>query len=274
MRIEARGIAVSLNGTAILRGIDLTLEPGQMVGLIGPNGAGKTTLLRVLANLRPPDHGSLLYDGATVSQMGRRAFARQLAYLAQGSVVHWPLTVERLVGLGRLPYRQPWSKGAEDDERAITEALRATETEPLRHRMLATLSSGERTRVLLARALAVEAPALLADEPIAALDPYHQLHVIELLQETARQGKTVVVVLHDLTLAARFCARLVLLDAGRVVADGSPEAVLCAANLARVYRVAVLHGTHDHKPYVLPWTRQPDAAASATVSPPPPPHRR
>jgi iron complex transport system ATP-binding protein len=256
MRIEARGIVVSINGTAILRGIDLTLEPGSMVGLIGPNGAGKTTLLRVLANLRPPDRGSIFYNGATASQIGRRAFARQLAYLAQGTVVHWPLTVERLVGLGRLPYRRVWSNGAADNERAIAEALRATETEPFRHRTLATLSGGERTRVLLARALAVEAEVLLADEPTAALDPYHQLHIMELLQETARRGTTVVVVLHDLTLAARFCTRLVLLDAGRVVADGSPEVVLSTANLARVYRVTGLHGAHDRELYVLPWTRQ------------------
>jgi iron complex transport system ATP-binding protein len=256
MRIEARDIALSLNGTAILRGIDLTLEAGQMVGLIGPNGAGKTTLLRVLASLRPPDRGSILYNGATAAQIGHRAFARQLAYLAQGASVHWPLTVERLVGLGRLPYRRLWGNGTADDERAIAEALRVTETEAFRQRTLATLSGGERTRVLLARALAVEAVVLLADEPIAALDPYHQLHVMELLQETARQGTTVVVVLHDLTLAARFCARLVLLDAGRVVADGAPETVLSAVNLARVYRVTVLHGTYDRERYVLPWARQ------------------
>jgi iron complex transport system ATP-binding protein len=267
MRIEARGIAVRADGMAILRGIDLTLEAGHLVGLIGPNGAGKTTLLRILANLQPPDCGSLLYDGATTLQIGRTAFARQLAYLAQGTVVHWPLTVERLVGLGRLPYRRFWSQGARDDEQAITEALRATETEPFRHRLFATLSGGERTRVLLARALAVKAQVLLADEPIAVLDPYHQLHVMELLQETAHQGKTVVVALHDLALAARFCARLVLLDVGRVVADGSPEVVLSAANLARVYRVAMLHGTHDRELYVLPWRRQPEAEARATVPP-------
>jgi iron complex transport system ATP-binding protein len=266
MRIEARGIAVSADGTAILRGIDLTLEPGHLVGLIGPNGAGKTTLLRILANLQPPDCGSILYDGATTLQIGRRAFARQLAYLAQGTIVHWPLTVERLVGLGRLPYRRFWSHGARDNEQAITEALRATETELFRHRTFATLSGGERTRVLLARALAVEAQVLLADEPVAALDPYYQLHVMELLQETAHQGKTVVVALHDLTLAARFCSRLVLLDAGRVAADGSPDAVLSTANLAQVYHVVVLHGSYDHELYVLPWRRQPEVTTQATVS--------
>jgi iron complex transport system ATP-binding protein len=257
MRIEARGIAVRANGTAILDGIDLTLEPGQMVGVIGPNGAGKTTLLRVLADLQPAARGSVLYNGVAASQLGRTTLARRLAYLAQGSVVHWPLTVAHLVGLGRLPYRRFWGPHASDDARAVTEALRATETESLRHRTLATLSGGERMRVLLARALAVEAAALLADEPIAGLDPYHQLHVMELLQKTARRGTTMVVVLHDLTLAARFCDRLVLLDAGRVVADGAPEAVLNAANLAQVYRISVLRETHERALYVLPWRRQP-----------------
>ena len=257
MRITAHGITVHANGRALLSAIDLTLEPGHLVGVIGPNGSGKTTLLRVLANLRPPDRGRVLYNGTTAAQVGRKTLARQLAYLAQGAVVHWPLTVEHLVGLGRLPYRRLWRSDASADARAITAALRATETESLRHRTLATLSGGERMRVLLARALAVEAAALLADEPIAALDPYHQLHVMELLRETAHRGATVVVVLHDLTLAARFCDRLVLLDVGYVVADGAPEAVLSTAHLTRVYRISVLRDTHDHALYVVPWKRQP-----------------
>ena len=227
------------------------------MGVIGPNGAGKTTLLRVLANLRPPDSGRVLYDGASASQLGPTTLARHLAYLAQGTTVHWPLTVEHLVGLGRLPYRRLWRQDTSADARAVTAALRATETETLRHRTLATLSGGERMRVLLARALAVEAAALVADEPIAALDPYHQLQVMEVLRETARRGTLVVVVLHDLTLAARFCDRLVLLDAGCVVADGAPDVVLSAANLTRVYRVTVVRDTHDCALYVVPWTRHP-----------------
>jgi len=267
MRLVAQGITVHVNGKALLGGIDLTLEPGHLVGVIGPNGAGKTTLLRVLGNLRHPDGGSVLYNGATAAQLGRKTLARQLAYLAQGGTVHWPLTVEHLVGLGRLPYRRLWHADPTDDDRAITAALRATETESLRHRTLATLSGGERMRVLLARALAVEAATLLADEPITALDPYHQLHVMELLRETARRGATVVVVLHDLTLAARFCDRLVLLDMGYVVADGTPEAVLSPAHLTRVYRITVLRDTHDRALYVIPWSRQPEPSVRERATP-------
>jgi iron complex transport system ATP-binding protein len=255
MQIEACGVTVHANGTTLLHPLDLTLEPGYLVGVIGPNGAGKTTLLRVLAHLQRPDGGRVLYDGAPASQLGRLTLARQLAYLAQGATVHWPLTVEHLVGLGRLPYQRPWRQDATADACAVTAALRMTETEALRHRTLATLSGGERMRVLLARALAVEAAVLVADEPIAALDPYHQLHVMEVLRETARRGTLVVVVLHDLTLAARFCNRLVLLDAGRVVADGVPDIVLSAANLTRVYRITAVRDTHDRALYLVPWAR-------------------
>jgi iron complex transport system ATP-binding protein len=257
MRIEARGVTVQANGATLLHPLDLTLDPGHLVGVLGPNGAGKTTLLRVLANLQRLDDGCVLYDGAPASQLGHTTLARQLAYLAQGATVHWPLTVEHLVSLGRLPYRRLWRQDASADTRAVTAALRVTETEALRHRTLATLSGGERMRVLLARALAVEAAALVADEPIAALDPYHQLQVMEVLRETARRGTLVVAVLHDLTLAARFCDRLVLLDAGRVVADGAPDVVLSAANLTRVYRVTVVRDTHDGALYVVPWSRRP-----------------
>ena len=257
MRIEAQGVTVHANGTTLLHRLDLQLEPGHLVGVIGPNGAGKTTLLRLLAHLRPPDAGQVLYDGATAAQLGPTTLARHLAYLAQGTSVHWPLTVEHLVGLGRLPYRRLWRQETTADARAVTAALRATETEALRHRTLAALSGGERMRVLLARALAVEAAALVADEPIAALDPYHQLQMMEVLRETTRRGTLVVVVLHDLTLAARFCDRLVLLDAGHVVADGAPDVVLSAANLTRVYRVTVVRDIHDGALYVVPWARYP-----------------
>ena len=114
MRIEAQGVTVHANGTTLLHRLDLQLEPGHLVGVIGPNGAGKTTLLRLLAHLRPPDAGQVLYDGATAAQLGPTTLARHLAYLAQGTTVHWPLTVEHLVGLGRLPYRRLWRQ---DDHR-------------------------------------------------------------------------------------------------------------------------------------------------------------
>jgi iron complex transport system ATP-binding protein len=158
-----------------------------------------------------------------------------------------------VVGLGRLPHRRPFGGPTEADRAAIAAALARCDVADFSDRTMGTLSGGERRRVLLARALAVEAPYLLADEPLAALDPLHQIEVMELLRQTARRGAGVVVVLHDLTLATRFCDRLALLDHGRLVAEGAPEAVLDDARLAGVFGVEALRGSHAGEPFLLPW---------------------
>ena len=196
------------------------MRPGEMVGLIGPNGSGKTTLLRILANLRTPEAGRVRYAGRTAAEVGARELARQIAYLAQGGAVHWPMRVEALVALGRLPHRRPFQGLDAADRDAIEQAMIAADVVALRGRTMGQVSGGERMRILLARALAVDAPMLLADEPIAALDPLHQLQVMELLRTTARNGRGVIVVLHDLALAARFCDRLVLLAQGGILVEG------------------------------------------------------
>src|SRR5262249_22516293 len=151
----------------------------EIIGLIGPNGSGKTTLLRILANLRAPDAGSVHYSGKTAQEIGARDLARRLAYLAQGGEVHWPMPVETLVALGRLPYRAAFGRRDEAAEQAvIARAMAAADVLHLRGRTMGQVSGGERMRILLARALAVEGEFLLADEPIAALDPLHQLQVM------------------------------------------------------------------------------------------------
>ena len=253
MTIEARAIAVTLGGKPILQAVDLDLRPGEVLGLIGPNCAGQTTLLRVLAGLLAPTSGTLPYDGDDPAALGRQALARRVAYLAQGGDTAWPLSVEAVIGLGRLPHRRPFAGPSKADLSAIERALEACDAERFRDRTVDTLSGGERRRILLARALAVEAPYLLADEPLAGLDPLHQLEVMELLRQTARGGAAVVVVLHDLTLAARFCDRLVLLDRGRRVAEGAPAEVLDEERLATVFGVTALRGSHDGEPLLLPW---------------------
>lgn len=253
MRVEARGLKLRLGGKPVLKGLDLDLEPGRMVGVIGPNGAGKTTLLRLLAGLAEPDSGSITYDGEPRRRIPARAFARSLAYLAQGASVHWALPVAEIVALGRLPHRGLFGGGV--DREAVARAMARAGIAGLAARRADTLSGGERMRVLLARALAVEAPLLLADEPVASLDPFHQLHLMELLRETAHAGRGVAVVLHDLTLAARFCDRLVLLAQGRKLADGPPAFVLAAANLAAAYGIEAIEGERDGEPYLIPWRR-------------------
>jgi iron complex transport system ATP-binding protein len=253
MRIEAKGIAIAFAGKPILTGIDLALRPGELVGLIGANGAGKTTLLRILADLLPPAAGTVLYDGKAARTLGRRALAQRLAFLAQGGSVRWPMRAEAVVALGRLPHRRPFADLTVTDRTAITKAFAATDASAFRERSLDSLSGGERMRVLLARALAVEAEMLLADEPLVGLDPRHQLEAMALFRRIAAAGTGIVVVLHDLSLAGRFCDRLVLLDGGRILADGPPAAVLDDGNLARAFGIEVARGNRDGENFVLPW---------------------
>ncbi len=258
MRLAVENLHASLGGARVLRGVSLAAEGAQFIGLIGPNGVGKTTLVRAVAGLIPFE-GSVSLDGAPVSAMSPRARARAISYLAQGAGSHWPLEVSRLVALGRLPHLEPFHRASAEDEAAIERAISLAGVHEFVGRDVLTLSGGERSRVLLARALAVEAPLMLVDEPVSALDPYHQLRIMEVLRAYAApnekgEGRMVVAVLHDLTLAARHCDRLILLDNGKVKADGAPEDVLTPHNLRETYRIEAMIGEGD-EPFVLPVRR-------------------
>ncbi|TBW36759.1 ABC transporter ATP-binding protein [Siculibacillus lacustris] len=242
-RIEIRGLGARLGDRRVLDGIDLDLAAGEFVGLIGPNGAGKSTLLRVLAGLLSHD-GSVRIDGRPIGDLTPRERALRIAYLSQTHDIAWPMPVAEVVALGRLPHRGPFAPPTDADRRAIAEALAATGLEALRDRPAQRLSGGETARVLLARALAQATPILLADEPTGGLDPAHQLASMRTFADLAGRGHTVVASLHDLGLAARWCRRLLLVDRGRLVADGPPETVLTVENLAAVYGI-VAHLGHD-----------------------------
>jgi iron complex transport system ATP-binding protein len=253
MQIEVNELGVRLGDAAVLRDVSLNLRPGEMIGLIGPNGAGKSTLLRAVAGLTAISSGAVRYNGRSRDELGRGLLAQRLSFLAQDGDAHWPLRVDHLVALGRLPHRRPFAGMATRDYEAIERALVAAEVAHLRLRTIGTLSGGERMRALLARALAVEAETLLADEPVSALDPLHQLRIMQLLRSTARQGACVVVVLHDLTLATRFCDRLILLAGGRTLLDGSASD-LSDELIAQAYGVATFRGEYRGQPFVLPWS--------------------
>jgi iron complex transport system ATP-binding protein len=253
MNIEARDVIARFGPVTILHAVNVTIRPGQMIGLIGPNGSGKTTLLRMLAGLRAAESGRVLYNGRPVKEIGLRELARNIAYLAQSANVHWHMQVDSVIDLGRLPHRRALHGLTAADRDAVERAIAACDVAAFRTRTMSEVSGGERLRILLARALAVDAELLLADEPIAALDPLHQLQVMKLLQQTARQGRGVVVVLHDLALAGRYCDRLVLLADRSIIADGAPSEVLTDVNIARAYGVAVVRGEHCGIPYLLPW---------------------
>ena len=256
MSLGLQDAQVTLDGRTILSDIGLTLQSGRLVGLIGPNGAGKTTLLRALAGLITPNRGRVTLEGRPLPGMGREERARCIAALFQGAGVGWPMTVREIVALGRLPHRRAFASPTEADEAAVERAMVRTDIHSLADRAEPTLSSGERMRALLARALAVEAPWLLVDEPVTALDPAHQLDAMALLRAIARDGTGVVAVLHDLTLAARFCDRIVVLFGGYLVADGTPETALTDTLLAGVFGVTAERGwASDGTRYILPWAR-------------------
>jgi iron complex transport system ATP-binding protein len=253
IRIEA--LDVALGDRRVLAGIDTEMTGGGLIGVIGPNGAGKSTLARAMLGLLKPLAGRVRLDGAEVATLRPADRAKAIAYLPQGQTLHWPLSVERLVALGRMPHLAPFSRLSTADTAAIEAAMAATGTLDLRTRDATELSGGERARVMLARALAVEAQALIADEPLASLDPSHQMEMMELLAERARAGTLVVVVLHDLTMAARFCDRLLLLSQGRLMADGSPDTVLTDAALAEVYGITAWRGAAGGTPLLVPLGR-------------------
>ena len=253
VNIVADRVSVALGGRNVVREVSATLQPGRLVGVLGPNGAGKSTLVRALLGLIPHD-GIVTIDGTPLSAMSRAAIAQAIAYLPQGQVLHWPLTVARLVALGRLPHLAPFSRLAAADHTAIDHAMARAGVESLADRLATELSGGERARVLLARALAVEAPALIVDEPLARLDPSHQIEGMELLRAEADAGGLVVAVLHDLTLAARFCDRVLVMADGALVADGAPRAVLTPELLAQVYGITAFFGD-GASPMLVPLDR-------------------
>jgi iron complex transport system ATP-binding protein len=246
---------VALGGRAVLHGIDAHIASGKLVGVIGPNGAGKSTLARAITGLLKPGAGQVLLDGQPVHGLPRATLARRIAYLPQGQMVNWPLSVERLVTLGRLPHLAPFTKVGAEDRAAVERAMERAEILDLRHRVVTELSGGERARALIARALAVEAPALIVDEPLAALDPGHQLQMMELLKAEADAGSLVIAVLHDLAMATRFCDRLILIHEGRLIADGPPAEVLTPDNLSGCYAIRAWTGEIEGQPVVLPLSR-------------------
>ena len=253
--LALEAVQVRLGGRDAIRGVDAVLSGGLLTGVIGPNGAGKSTLMRASLGLLPLAGGRVLLDGVPLAGLSPRQLARRLAYLPQGQTLHWPLAVERLVALGRLPHLAPFSKLGDEDMAAIEAAMARADVTAFRHRNALELSGGERARVMLARTLAIGADALIVDEPLASLDPGHQLEVMELLRAEARNGAMVIAVLHDLALAARYCDRLLLMNDGHLVADGRPAEVLRAERLAAVYGIDAFMADDDGVLLVVPRRR-------------------
>lgn len=237
---------LSLDNLTVRRGtcpvvdhVSLTVQPGEFVGLIGPNGAGKTSLLRGALGLLPHEGRSSLADLAPAAR------ARAAAFLPQGREISWPVTVETLVALGRVAD----GKGA---AAAVDEALNRMALQAYRHRIATALSGGEQARALIARVLAQETPLVLADEPVAGLDPEAQIRTMEVFATLAAEGKAVITSIHDLGLAARHCSRLIMLHRGQLVADGTPAEVLTDQRLADVFGIKGFHADTPEGPIFQP----------------------
>jgi iron complex transport system ATP-binding protein len=249
--LSVEALTLSLAGRQVLDAIDARFEPGEVTAVLGPNGAGKSTLLACLAGLRQPDSGSVLLDGQPRGHFTSRDLSRRIGLLPQIADVHWDVDVATLVALGRYPHRGRWGD-SKNDRAAVDHAMAATDVAQFAARPVSALSGGERARVLLARVLAGEPEWLLADEPLANLDPAHQHDALDCLRAVAGTGAGVVVVLHDLNHALRVADTVLLLVGGRVAAQGPPEAVLTPARLRHAYGIEIemLTGT-DGRPAIV-----------------------
>ncbi|WGR94994.1 ABC transporter ATP-binding protein [Bradyrhizobium sp. ISRA443] len=251
--LSATDLNASLGRRKVLHDISLSLASGHLVALVGPNGAGKTTLLRALAGLIP-SRGDIRIGGDVLSSLSLRERAKRFAYLPQGHMVHWPLPVRDIVALGRYPHgaTDP-ARLSPDDMEAVLRAMQAVDVTAFSDRRVTELSGGERSRVALARVLAVEAPVILADEPTASLDPRHQVDVMQRLRSVAKTGVLVVVVTHDLGLAARFADHVLVLSEGRLASQGAPTEALSEAVMAEVFRISAYRAEYQREAVIVPW---------------------
>lgn len=257
--LQVRGLSCKLGGRPVLQGIDLSLATGEIVALIGANGAGKSTLLRCVLGLQQRDGGQVLVQGRPLEDHDGPALARRMAWVPQPKGAGMGLNVAEAVALGRLPHRG--SPAAADDDTVVLDCLQALQLEPLALRPLAELSGGERQRVLIARALAQQAPLLLFDEPTSDLDLRHQLGTLARIRRLASErGVGALVVMHDLALAARFADRLLLLSGGRTLALGPWREVLTPAHLRQAYGVHARVAELDGLPFIAPLEEAHDPA--------------
>ncbi|MFB6173997.1 MAG: ABC transporter ATP-binding protein, partial [Halobacteriales archaeon] len=231
--IDLREVTVSLGGTPVLDGVSTSVDEGTFVGLVGPNGAGKTTLLRTINGYLSPDGGHVRIGGDPVGTLPTREVARRVATVPQGTSLGFDFDVRSVVEMGRHARRS--RLGGDDDREQVRAALERAEVAALADRPVSAISGGERQRVLIARALAQDAPVLLLDEPTASLDIHHQVRTLALARDLAREGRTVLAAIHDLDLAARYCDELRLLAGARLRASGPPREVLTEPHLRAAF---------------------------------------
>jgi len=242
----AEDVSVRAGGMALVNEVSLSLRTGELIAVLGPNGAGKTTLLRAMLGLTNLTGGSARLDGLECARLSAAERARKVSYLPQRRPLAWPNTVRDIVALGRFAHGAALGRLSLEDSAAVEDALAVCDLSTLAARNADSLSGGELARVHFARAIAARAPLLIADEPVAALDPRHQLRIAALIRKFVDQGGGALVVLHEVALAARFADRLVWMKRGKIVAQGSPQETLNAEIMQDVYGVRARVESDDH----------------------------
>jgi iron complex transport system ATP-binding protein len=252
MDIRFDDLSLTLRGRRILQGVSGHLKKGTVTAILGANGAGKTTLLSCLVGLRTPDSGTVMLGDKPLASITAQTRARQIGLLPQQADIHWDISVRALVALGRLPHQGRWGKTDADDA-AVDRAMAQTDVTQFAGRTALRLSGGEQARVLLARVLAGEPDWVLADEPLANLDPAHQMDAVACLKEVAQAGAGVVLVLHDLTQAARIADHIIIMNSGHVQAVGKAAEVLTHDQLVKAFGVSVHISSDDQgAPVITP----------------------
>ncbi len=254
--ITLRQVSVDFDKVNIINQLDLDLQQGKVTTIVGPNGSGKSTVLKTMSRILKPTSGTVLLDGEAIHRMKSKYLAKQLAVLPQHSHAPEHMTVLELVWLGRYPHQSLFRGRCEKDEAAVKRALKQTDMLDLSHARLDDLSGGQQQRAWIAMALAQDTPYLLLDEPTTFLDMAHQLETLELIRRLNRQcNKTIVMVLHDVNLAARYSDELILLNQGAVMAQGKPADVLTESLLQDLFniKVRILMDSHTGTPYFIPY---------------------
>ncbi|MCK5818050.1 MAG: ABC transporter ATP-binding protein [Psychromonas sp.] len=240
--LQSKHVCFSYNKRPLFEDINLNFKPGECIALIGANGAGKSTLLQLLLGLVKAQSGEILLNDTSIANISRKKIAQQVAFVPQSINLPYAFRVQALVAMGRTPYLGAFEFETAHDKAIINLALRKTDISHLHDRLVNTLSSGERQRVLIARAIAQQTPTILFDEPIASLDICHQIETLQLIQSLSQAGKLTITAFHDLNLASYYCPRLILIGTKEngiktIIADGSPEQVLTAQNLAQHFSI-------------------------------------
>ena len=252
-KLNTTDLSIGYDKKIVVNDITVEIPKGQITSLIGPNGSGKSTLLKALAQILEPAKGEVFIDGENIQRLDTKTVAQKIASLSQTSTQISGLTVEEIVAYGRFPYQKVFSGLKEQDHHLINWALEATNLQELRDRTLITLSGGQQQRVWIAMALAQDTDILILDEPITFLDPAHQLEILELLQGINRQGKTILMTIHDLNHASRFSDYLLGMKNGELIFQGTPKEIFTAEKLLNLFDIQATFATmpNSDKPLVL-----------------------